>query len=127
MKVEVLSSNAEIAHKLDFLFGEQIENELGYVFQKKGTYIIEYDSDGGVLGLVLKTTKDPFPEWQMIDTTKMSKLQCLNRIAMIHLMSFFSSPADFSNFRIMIDEEIRCCCGADTVGTTHSTWCDKHQ
>lgn len=126
MNFGVLSSNPEIAHKLTFLFFDQIEEELQYIFQKKGKYVVEYDKEGGVLGLTLLTTTMVKPGWQTIDTVNMTPYQCLNRIAMIHLMCFFDSPADFSDFNIVINDEIRCVCGADSVKTTHSSWCDKH-
>lgn len=127
MIIDVESSNPEIEHKLNFLFNEQIENELSYIFKEKGKYVIEYDTDGGVMGLVLDTNSDPALEWHVIDTAAMSPVRCLNRIAMIHLMSFFTAAADFSNFQIIIDDEVRCDCGGDAVRTTHSTWCSKNE
>ena len=129
MKIVVGSSNPEIKHKLEFLFQEQIENELSYIFREKGKYAIEYDEDGGVMGLVLLLANSSAPplDWHVIDTEKMSPHQCLNRVAMIHLMSFFSSVSDFSNFQITIDDTVRCVCGGETARTTHSTWCDKHE
>ena len=126
MIIKVSSSNPEIKHKLEFLFDVQLEDEMKRVFINKGIYAIEHDRDGGVLGLTLKTNIDLCDEWETIDTETMTPNQCLNRIAMIHLMAFFSSPVDFSNFIIIVGVELKCVCGAEKVNTTHSTWCDKY-
>ena len=127
MIIKVSSSNTEIKHKLTFLFENQIKDELEYIFVRKGEYVVEYDEDGGVLGLVLKITTDPIPEWETIDTRTLPPIQCLNRIAMIHMMSFFASPADFSNFSLSIDFQVRCDCGGSAANTTHSLWCSKYE
>ena len=127
MNIKITSSNAEIKHKLEFLFEVQLENEMKYIFEKKGVYVIEYDVDGGVLGLVLNVSNFTIETWETIDTETLPPVQCLNRIAMVHLMSFFQSPADFSNFSIIVDEDIRCVCSAEKVKTTHANWCDKFE
>lgn len=126
MNFKIQSSNLHIKHKLAFLFFTQIEDDIRMIFEQPGEYVIEYDSDDGVLGLVLRTTTKPLEEWKIINTKTTTKYQCLNRIAMVHLMCFFESPTDFSNFHITFDDEIRCCCGAEAVKTTHSLWCDKY-
>ena|SRR3990167_7343516 len=124
MNFKIQSSNKDILHKLEFLFFNQIEEDVEMIFEQQGEYVIEHDLDGGVLGLVLKTTTKN-DEWRVINTKTTNRYQCLNRIAMIHLMCFFESPTDFSNFHIVFDDEVKCCCGAAKVKTTHSTWCDK--
>lgn len=127
MTFKVSSNNQEILHKLEFLFFNQIEDDIELIFEHPDEYVVEYDDEGGVLGLVLRMTINPIPEWQLVNTRTSSKRQCLNRIAMVHLMCFFSSRADFSNFQITFDDDIRCVCGADSVKTTHSSWCDKYE
>ena len=130
MTFKIKSSNKEILHKLEFLFFSQIEEDIEMIFANEGEYVIEYDPDGGVLGLVLKTTKEKIPEWRLVDTTKSNNYQCLNRIAMVHLMCFFGSPSDFSNFHIEIDNDVACECGSEkTYGkaSVHSYWCPKFQ
>ena len=126
MNFKIQSSNKDILHKLEFLFFNQIEEDVEMIFEQQGEYVIEHDLDGGVLGLVLKTTTKN-DEWRVINTKTTNRYQCLNRIAMIHLMCFFDSPTDFSNFHIIFDDDIRCVCGAEKCNTTHSRWCDKFE
>lgn len=130
MTFKIRSSNPEILHKLEFLFFSQIEEDIEMIFEQHGEYVIEYDPDGGVLGLVLKTTPVKIQDWKVVDTRTMSRYQCLNRIAMVHLMCFFSSPNDFSNFQISFDDDIRCECGSEkTYGknSLHSAWCPANE
>src|SRR3990167_2286435 len=125
MNFKIQSSNKDVLHKLEFLFFNQIEEDVEMILEQQGEYVIEHDPDGGVLGLVLKTTTKKIDEWRVINTKTTNRYQCLNRIAMIHLMCFFDSPTDFSNFHIIFDDDIRCVCGAEKCNTTHSRWCDK--
>jgi len=127
MIIKVKSDNKEIKHRLEFLFFTQIAQELEYLFVEKDKYAIEFEPASGVIGLTMMLpTATPAPEWQIIDTRTMSAHQCLNRIAMIHLMCFTKSPADFSNFVIEVTLVALCECGGEKVGTTHSTWCPKY-
>lgn len=127
MSFKIISSNFEIKHKLEFLFFTLIDEDIEMIFEQPGEYVIEHDPDAGILGLVLRTTTKPLEEWKIINTRTTNKYQCLNRIAMVHLMCFFESPTDFSNFHIIFDDDIRCVCGAEKVKTTHSSWCDKFE
>lgn len=127
MNFTIQSSNPDIRQRLEFLFFLQIEEDIRMIFEHPDEYVIEYDKDGGVLGLVLRTTTNPIEEWKIFNTKTTNRYQCLNRIGMIHLMCFFDAPADFSNFHITFDDDVRCECGAAAVNTTHSLWCPKYE
>lgn len=128
MSFKIQSSNKDVLEKLEVLFFVEIEEDIELIFEQKGEYVIEYDPDnGGVVGLVLRMPTTKIEDWRIINTITTNKYQVLNRIAMTHLMCFFESPTDFSNFHIIFDDDVKCDCGGDAVKSTHSSWCSKHE